>query len=297
VTERTGAVYDLGYVPYDGERSGRRGAVLATIRDGLQRVMGIKRRARRKILPWILTTMAILPAVVFVGFSYLTSNFTPEAESPFGSHVEYFNLVGGVVFLFIALAAPEMLVPDRKDGVLAIYSSRPMRADDYVWARAAGLALVLLGFLLIPHALMYVGFAGLAPDGIASALVDNAGDLPKILLTSLVYVAGYAPIALLIAAFTARKSVAAGIFIVGMPMLAGIGNSLVESTDVPGHRFGALLALAEHPAHVRDWIFGRASNEIAMARAGFDPWLSLAIIVVVAVVSLAIIVIRYRRLM
>jgi ABC-2 type transport system permease protein len=297
MTDHSGAVYDLGYVPYDGERSGRRGAITATVRDGLQREMGIKRRARRKILPWILTTMAVLPAIVFVGFAFLTANFTPEAESPFGSHVEYFNLVGGVIFLFIALAAPEMLIPDRKEGVLAIYASRPMRADDYVWARASALALVLLAFLLIPHTLMYVGFAALSSDGIVGALIDNAADIPRIVLTSLVYVAGYAPIALLIAAFGSRKSVAAGVFIVGMPILSGLGNSLVEATDLPWHRFGALLSLSEHPAHVRDWIFGRTAEEVAMARAGFDPWVTLAVIALVAVASLVIVVLRYRRLM
>ncbi|RPI21668.1 MAG: hypothetical protein EHM57_06320 [Actinobacteria bacterium] len=241
--------------------------------------------------------MAILPAVVFVGFAFLTANFTPEAESPFASHAEYFNLVGGVVFLFIALAAPEMLIPDRKEGVLSIYASRPMRADDYVWARAAALALVLLGFLLVPHILMYVGFAALSPDGIARALIENSGDLPKIVLTAIVYVAGYVPIALLIATFAARKSVAAGIFLVGMPILTGIGNNLVEASDFPGHRYGALLSLTEHPAHVRDWIFDRAAVEVAMARAGFDPWLTLTIIVVIAAACLTVVLARYRRLM
>ena len=297
MSDRTGAVYDLGYVPYDGERSGRRGAIAATVRDGLQREMGIKRRARKKVLPWILTTMAILPAVVFVGFAFLTSTFTPDPESPFASHADYFNLVGAVVFLFIALTAPEMLIPDRKDGVLSIYASRPMRADDYVWARTAAMAMVLFGFLLVPHVLLYVGFAALSPEGLVSALVDNSGEIPKILLTASVYVLGFVPIALLIAAFAKRKSVAAGIFIVGMPILAGIGNSLVEAADLPGHRYGALLALPEHPAHVRDWIFDRASSDIAMARAGLDPWISLTIILVIAVVSLSIVVVRYRRLM
>jgi ABC-2 type transport system permease protein len=181
--------------------------------------------------------------------------------------------------------------------VLAIYASRPMRADDYVWARAGAMGLVLLGFLLIPHIIMYVGFAALSPDGIAGALLDNSDDLPRILLTSLVYVAAYAPIALLIAAFAQRKSIAAGIFLAGMPILAGIGNALLEATDLPGHRYGALLSLSEHPAHVRDWIFGRTANEVAMANAGFDAWVTLTIIVLVAAVSLAVVIFRYRRLM
>ena len=48
-----GVVYDLGYVPYEGERRARRGAIATTYRDGIYRVFGIRRRARKKILPWM----------------------------------------------------------------------------------------------------------------------------------------------------------------------------------------------------------------------------------------------------
>lgn len=298
MTEPTGAVYDLGYVPYDGPRTGRRGAIQATVRDGVQRVLGIRRRPRKKILPWVLIALAITPAIVFVGFAFLSSNFSPDVESPFASHADYFTLVGTVVFLFVALAAPELLITDRTEGVLSIYSSRPLRADDYIWARAGGLVLVMLVFLLIPHALMYLGFAGLSSSGFADSLIDDLDKIPKILAAAAGYIAAYAPPALLIAAFAKRKAIAAGIFLAGIPILSGIGGALIEATDVPGHRYGGLLALAEHPSHVRDWIFGRGTGrDLTPALAGFDPWVSLAVILGVAVVSLGIVVFRYRRLM
>lgn len=298
MTERTGAVYDLGYVPYEGERHGRSGALASTLRDGVQRVFGIKRRARKKILPWMLIVFGITPSIVFVGLSFLLSDFSPQGgESPFASHAEYFTLIGSVVFLFVALSAPELLIPDRKEGVLQIYSSRPLRADDYVWARCGGLALVLAVFLLLPHALMYIGFAALGSDGFFEELVGNADQLWRILLTTLVYVAGFAPLALAISTFTNRKAVASGIFIAGIPVLSGVGSALIEATDLPGHDLGGLLALSDHPLFVRDWIFGRAYSDLAPVRAGFDPWLSLGLIVLVAAVSLVLVVWRYRRLM
>ncbi len=46
-----GVVYDLGYRPHEGERLGRAGAVRALYRDGLRRVLGLRRRARAKIWP------------------------------------------------------------------------------------------------------------------------------------------------------------------------------------------------------------------------------------------------------
>jgi len=293
-----GVVYDLGYVPYEGERRARRGAVATTYRDGLRRVFGIRRRARKKILPWSLVVLAILPAVVFVGFAFLLSTFSPEAESPFGSHADYFSLSGGIVLLFVALAAPELLIPDRREGVLSIYSSRPLRPDDYVGARAASLLTVVAAFMLIPQTLMYIGFAALSADGFFQALVSNADEIPKILATTVVYALAYAPLALLISTFAARKAAATGVFFGVIIVGAGLAASLVAATSLPGSRYAALLAFDGHSDFVRDWIYGRGPDtDIAMSNAGFDPWISLAVIVGVAVFSAVLVVWRYRRLM
>ncbi len=52
----------------------------------------------------------------------------------------------------------------------------------------------------------------------------------------------------------------------------------------------------DHPRYVRDWIFGSDLGSYWPERAGFDPWLSLAVIVVVAVAGSAWVYRRYRRL-
>ena len=293
-----GVVFDLGYTPYDGERRGRRGAISTTYRDGLLRVFGIRRRARAKILPWILIVLAVTPAIVFVGFAFLMSTFAPEVDSPFGSHAEYFSITGAIVLLFVALAGPELLIPDRRSGVLAVYSSRPLRPDDYIGTRAASLLTVIAGFMLIPQVLMYVGFAGLSPDGIFTALANNASEIPKILAAAAVYALAYAPLALLISTIASRKAAATGIFLGVLIIGTALAASLVEAVNLPGHRFAALLAFGEHPAFVRDWIFGQTgSSDLVVASTGFSPWVSLATILVVALVSSVIVVWRYRRIM
>lgn len=293
-----GVVFDLGYTPYDGERRGRRGAILTTYRDGLQRVFGIRRRARTKILPWMLIIVAITPAIVFVGFAFLLSTFAPDAQSPFGSHAEYFSITGFIVLLFVALAGPELLIPDRRSGVLAVYSSRPLRPDDYIGARMASLLTVVAGFMLIPQVLMYIGFAALSPDGIFTALGTNAAEIPKILAATAVYALAYAPLAMLISTIAARKAAATGIFLGVLIIGTALAASLVQATSMPGHRFAALLAFGEHPSFVRDWIFGRVgSSDLVVASTGFDPWVSLVTILAVAAVSSVIVVWRYRRIM
>ena len=293
-----GVVYDLGYVPYEGDRRARRGAIATTYRDGIYRVFGIRRRARKKILPWSLVVLAILPATVFVGFAFLLSTFSPEANSPFGGHGEYFSITGGVVLLFVALAGPELLIPDRREGVLSIYSSRPLTPDDYIGTRAASLLTVVAGFMLIPQVLMYIGFAALSSSGFFGALVDNADEIPKILATTIIYALATAPLALLISTIASRKAAATGIFLGVLFVGTGLAAALVEATSVPGSRYAALLSIGDHPDYVRDWIFDLAvSSDRVMANAGFDPWVSLAVISVTAVASSIFVVWRYRRLM
>lgn len=297
MNDRVGVVYDLGYTPYEGERRGRRGAFVTTVKDGVARVFGIRRGARKKILPFLLLGLALIPAVVFVGFAFLLSTFSPDAESPFGSYSSYFALAGTIVLLFVALAAPELLIPDRRYGVLSIYSSRPTTADDYVAARASALFIAIAIFLLVPQLLMYVGFSALSPDGFATALVDNAIELPRILLAAIAFMVAYGSVALLVSTITSRKAVAAGailgLFIIG----TGVASGLVQAVSVPGHRFAAFFALAEHPLHVTEWIFGTSSPDGVMRSAGFDAWVSLLIIVGLAVVSAVVVTLRYRRWM
>ena len=78
MTER-GVAFDLGYTPHEGERRGRRGALVTTYRDGLNRVFGVRRRARKKILPSLLVVIAVLPAVVFGGFAFPLPTSPPDS--------------------------------------------------------------------------------------------------------------------------------------------------------------------------------------------------------------------------
>ena len=291
-----GIVYDLGYTPHDGPRLGRGAAVRATIVDGLRRVLGLRRKARKKVFPWALLAIATIPAIVFVGLAFFLGEFTPDADSPFGGHPEYFNLAGTMVMIFAALAGPELLIPDRVEGVLAVYSSRPMRAADYLLARGVALAGVVSFFLLVPQLLMYVGFASLDPRGFFSAAVGNADDLARIILTTAVYVVAYGAPSLLIAVFAKRSAPASGAYLAVMLVLTGIAHGFAESGSTEGlGKFAALLALFEHPHVVRDWIFDQRSTGLVAIDVGWSAWVSLAVIIGVGLMTAFIANNRYRR--
>jgi ABC-2 type transport system permease protein len=290
--ERTGAVFDLGYKPYEGARLGRSGAIRAIVKDGMRRVLGIRRKARKKVYPWSLVVLAILPAIVFIGLAFTLSAFTPDAESPFGGHAEYIGLTGAIVLLFVALAAPELLIPDREEGVLAVYSSRPMTAWDYIGARTGALFAVVASFVLVPNILMYIGFAALDEDGLGSALIGNLDDMAKVLAAMMAYIVGYGAPALLIATYAKRTGPAAGTYLAIMFGSAGFGEAF-QRIDFTGARFGTMLSLLQHPEVVRNWVFDKP-QEAAPIAAGFEPWASALAIGVLAAITTYLMYRRYR---
>ncbi len=294
MADKTGVVYDLGYKPYEGQRLGRAGAIRAMLKDGLRRTFGIRRKARRKIYPWGLVVLAFLPAIVFVGLAFALSSFAPDAESPFGGHAQYISLVGTVIILFVASAAPNLLIPDREEGVLAVYSSRPMTAWDYIWGRVGALALVASAFFLLPNLLMYIGFASLDEAGLASALIDNLDDMFKVLVSMVAYVVGYGAPALLISTYAKRVGPAAGIYLAIVFISPGFAE-LFRTLDFPGSRFGTLIGVLQHPEVIRNWVFDESQGSVPMSAVGLEPWVSILFIALLGTGTMYLMARRYRR--
>lgn len=288
-----GVVYDLGYRPHEGERLGRGGAVRALYRDGLRRVLGLRRRARSKVLPWGLLGIAVLPAAAFIGLSVIIGEFGVDSVE-FFSHSQYFDLTGTIAMLFIAIAAGELLVPDRAHGVLQVYASRPLTPADYLLGRAAALATVVFAFMEIPHIVLFLGRAWVSADGFGSYVVEHVPELGKTALATIVYLGALAPLAFLITAYSKRLALGAGAFIGVMALSTPATQALVVDAGFGFRPFG-LLALQQHPAVVKDWILGTAGGRLVPERAGFDPWVSLAAIALVALVAGFLVVRRYRR--
>ena len=296
MTDR-GTVYDLGYAPHEGPRLGRRGAMSATIKDGIRRVLGLRRRARKKILPWGLFAVALLPAVAFIGLAFFLETFAPEFDSPFGGHSQYFGLAAPIMMIFTVFVGPELLIPDREEGVLAVYSSRPIRAADYLIARGTSLAIAIGGFLVVPQLFLYVGLAAIDTDGFAESLIEQWPDLWRIFATSVAFLVGYGALALVVSVYARRIATASGTLfgvLFGSFILLSI---LVESGSFTGSRYSAVFAFLQHPFVIRDWIWDQPSPDTIPANADFGPMMSLIVIALTAVAAGWLALRRYRRLM
>src|SRR5215475_5024230 len=121
---RTGSIYDLGYRRYEGPRLGRGYAIRALALDSLRTAYGIGHGARAKIAPIVFGAIAVLPAIITVGFLALASRLGArdqlEGASPI-SYDTYYSSISSVIALFCAAQAPELFSRDQRHGVIALY--------------------------------------------------------------------------------------------------------------------------------------------------------------------------------
>ena len=291
-------ILDRGYRNYRGPRTGRLGAMRAVVKEGYRRVLGLRRKAKRKLFPWALIALALGSAAVLVAIEWVSSSLpvSLDTSSLFPRYAGYFDFISYVALLFAAFTGPLLLVPDRTQGVLNVYFSRPLRVRDYLVAKGATFAAVILSFWLVPQLLTHLGYAALSPAGFLSYLRETTDILWKVPAAALVYFTLHASLAFVAASFAKRVGTAAAGFIAVLLGLNLVAALFQETSSASGARWTSLLALEQHPRYVRDWIFDLESSITIPAQAGFGPEASLMVVIGLAVVSVLLVGRRYRRL-
>ena len=155
-------ILGTGYRSYSGPRLGPRHAVWTLSRHSFERIMGLKRPARYKVLPILTFVIAYLPAVAFIGAIALLPNrrlgqFVPDPG-------QYYAFVTAALTLFAVLAAPEALCPDKRSHILGLYLASPLTRTTYLVAKVAAVASAIFLVTLGPPLVLLVGEA-LQNDG------------------------------------------------------------------------------------------------------------------------------------
>ena len=120
-----GAVYDRGYRPYDGPRGGRGAATFALYKASIRRALGLRRSWRQKVAPFVLLGIVTIPAIVNVGIGYVTRDQPLVDRIEIITYREYVG-VSSALLLFVALVAPDVICPDRRQRVLPLMFARPL---------------------------------------------------------------------------------------------------------------------------------------------------------------------------
>lgn len=247
-----GAVYDRGYRPYEGRRGGRGAATLALYRATLRRALGIRRSWRQKVAPFVLLGIVTIPAIVNVGVGYVTRNrvlITDRVEII--TYREYVG-VSAALLLFVALVAPDVMCPDRRQHVLPLMFARPITGVDYVIAKLAAIVTILFLFSFLPQVVLFVGNM-LVSNSSLDYFTGHLDVLWKVPIAVLLLALYYAVIGLALSSFTDRRIVG-GASIIGLFLVTSITAGVLigdRQSDAPA----ALLNILAMPLHVRDLVF------------------------------------------
>jgi ABC-2 type transport system permease protein len=255
-----GAVYDRGYRPYEGERRGRGASRAALVRVSVRRALGLRRSWRQKVLPWSLLAIATIPAVVNVGVKYITRN-TPAANFEVVTFRGYVG-VSTTLLLFVAITAPDMICPDRRNRVLPLIFARPLTGTDYAFAKVGALALIVFGFGFLPQVVLFVGQMLVVREGALAFARENAAVLWQVPVAVALFALFWASLALAISATTTRR-VVGGVALLATVLVSGAIASILVAAATgtgPGSIFEngslwGLLSVIDLPLRVTDLVF------------------------------------------
>jgi ABC-2 type transport system permease protein len=287
-------IYDRGYRSYEGERRGRGAIRRAIARYGIRRILGLRRKARRKILPWSLLVIGVVMAAVIIGPHFVAGSIAAGIEEGLPSYPNLFDLYSRVALLFIAVTGPELLIPDRTQGVLSVYFSRPMRVRDYLAGKIYAYLTVAGAIYVVPQILLHLGLAGLSDDGFLAYLGANLDVLWKVPTAALGFLAVHGGLLAILSSLIDRTGFAAAAYLAILTAGNGIAGVIADA-DFPGSRFVALLALDDHARYVRDWVFDTSLGLYRPEESGFEPWVSAVAIALVAVIGAWFTYRRYRK--
>jgi ABC-2 type transport system permease protein len=288
-----GAVYDRGYRPYDGPRGRRGAATFALYKASIRRALGLRRSWRQKVAPFLLLGVATIPAIVNVGVAYITRNEIFRDQVAVISYREYVG-VSSALLLFVALVAPDVMCPDRRQHVLPLMFARPLTGVDYVVAKVGAIFTIVFAFAFLPQVVLFIGNM-LVSDRALDYLTDHLDILWKMPVAVTLLALFYAVIGVAIASLTDRRIVA-GAAVIGLFLVTSIASGvIVGDPEVDGGSPAALLNILALPLYLRDVVFlGHAHRDSALAGVGGGALLAGVIYAAVLLAGAGVLLRRYR---
>ena len=115
----------------------------------MRRALGLRRSWRQKVAPFVLLGVVTIPAIVNVGIGYVTRDQLLVDRIEIITYRDYVG-VSSALLLFVALVAPDVMCPDRRQHVLPLMFARPLTGVDYVVAKVGAIATILFAFSFLP---------------------------------------------------------------------------------------------------------------------------------------------------
>ena len=253
-TGEAAQIIDQGYRSYDGPRTGLQGSIRSVVRYSVRHTLGLGRTARHKILPWLAVVIAIVPALVFVGLAVVLDIDMIEDQILPDYH-EYYGFISVALLFYCAIVVPDILVADRRNGMLQMYMSTPLQQWSYLTAKALAVALTLAVITVGPVLFLLVAYTieGSGPEG----LVDWLKIFVRIVAAGAAISAAFTAASLAVASLTDRRIFAT----VGVLVLLWGGGALTF----------ALVGGAEIAEQIYAFDLGGISDELKQRIYAAEP--------------------------
>lgn len=288
-----GAVYDRGYRPYDGPRGRRGAATLALGKASVRRALGIRRPWRQKVAPFVLLAIVTVPAVINVGLGYITRNQVGVDRIELITYRDYVG-VSSALLLFVAIVAPDVICPDRRQRVLPLMFARPLTGVDYVVAKVGAITALLFAFSFLPQVVLFVGNM-LVSDDTLDYFTGHLDVLWKVPVAVALLAVFYAVVSLAVSSFTDRRIVG-GAGIIGLFLVTSISSAVIVGDPAPaGGSMGALVNVLALPLLLRDLVFlGRIDADASLSGVTNGGLAAVGVYVVVLLAGIAVLLRRYQ---
>jgi ABC-2 type transport system permease protein len=279
-----GVIHDIGYRGYDGPRLGRAYAMESLFTQSLRGAWGIGRGAKAKLVPFGMLALVLLPALVWSAVGNQLNRRLVE-------YVDFPITLQMPIIIFLAAQSVELLSRDLRFTVLPLYFSRPLRRDDYVWAKLAAMSAALAMLMIAPIVLAYLVAAF---DGNNDTTVwDETTAAFGGVLTSPLHAVVLAALALVIAAFAAKRVYTIGA-IVALFLISSVVSGIVEGlSENENSELAGLLTPFRLLAGTFAWLRGRQTE---LSQTGGSGWLYGLTTAALLTLCVGLLLARYRRI-
>jgi ABC-2 type transport system permease protein len=198
------------------------------------------------------------------------------------SYADYYEYAIVPIALFAAVVAPQLVCPDRRDGVLSLYAARPITTTDYLVSRWLAFFTVAGAAVWLPNAVLFTWNA-LDASSTTSFLADEWPVVPRLIAAGALVAAVLTTLALLAASFTTRRAYAAVGTLAVLFIGTAVGGIAEDSFSGRAADLVSLVALPDVVIDAERWIFADEVSGRPFDGAVSAGWLALVTVVMAGV--------------
>ncbi|MDF8266370.1 ABC transporter permease [Luteipulveratus flavus] len=238
-TPARGVIHDLGYRPFTGRRRTPAQTAVSLYGTALRHCFGLGRAGKSKVLPWLISALMLVPALVLAGIIIQLKKMSLQSQAdlfgPLSTYFGYPYWTQLLLTIFVAGQAPVLFARDLRYRTIVLYYARPLSRTTLVLVRLAALTTAVFAIIAVPLTIWYA--------------VAISSDLPRgqhtkaylaALVGSLVLALTLSALTGMVSTFTTRTGLSATGVIIVLMISSGVVTSIQgiahdQGRDAVGH--------------------------------------------------------------